>query len=78
MDIQYIRSQFPILKREINKKPLIYFDNGASSQKPLSVIQRISDFYTNENANIHRGVHTLSQEATSDYENAREIIQKRM
>jgi len=78
MDIQYIRSQFPILKREINKKPLIYFDNGATSQKPLSVIQRISDFYTNENANIHRGVHTLSQEATSDYENAREIIQKRM
>lgn len=76
MDIQNIRSQFPILTQQSNGRPLIYFDNGATTQKPLSVIQRISDYYSHENANIHRGVHTLSQEATTAYENARHTIQK--
>jgi len=76
MDIQNIRSQFPILTQQSNGRPLIYFDNGATTQKPHSVIQRISDYYSHENANIHRGVHTLSQEATTAYENARHTIQK--
>lgn len=75
MDIHKIRSQFPILEREINGKPLVYFDNGATSQKPLSVIQRINTYYQHENANVHRGVHTLSQEATTAYEEARKKIQ---
>lgn len=76
MDIQAIRSQFPILEEKVHGKPLVYFDNGATTQKPLSVIQRINDYYSKENANIHRGVHTLSQEATTAYENARLTIQK--
>jgi len=76
MDIKKIRSQFPILTEKSNGHPLIYFDNGATTQKPISVIQRISDYYSQENANIHRGVHTLSQEATTAYENARNTIQK--
>ena len=76
MNIQEIRSQFPILEEKIHGKPLVYFDNGATTQKPLSVIQRINDYYSKENANIHRGVHTLSQEATTAYENARVTIQE--
>lgn len=76
MDIQKIRSQFPILEEKIHGKPLVYFDNGATTQKPLSVIKRIDDYYSKENANIHRGVHTLSQEATTAYEEARNTIQK--
>src|SRR5690554_5666805 len=76
MDIQAIRSQFPILEEKVHGKPLVYFDNGAITQKPLSVIHRLSDYYTKENANIHRGVHTLSQKATTAYENARNTIQK--
>ncbi|MBM3452540.1 MAG: cysteine desulfurase [Bacteroidetes bacterium] len=73
--IDEIRSQFPILKRTVNGKKLVYFDNGASSQKPQCVIDIINNYYCNENANIHRGVHFLSQEATTNYENARETIQ---
>lgn len=76
MNIQDIRSQFPILSREVNKKPLIYFDNGATTQKPFSVINRLDHYYKDENANVHRGVHHLSQEATSAYENSRITIQK--
>ncbi len=75
MNINEIRAQFPTLHREVNGKPLVYFDNGATSQKPQSVIDRITQYYTDENANIHRGVHTLSQEATSNYESARKTIQ---
>jgi cysteine desulfurase / selenocysteine lyase len=71
-----IRAQFPILDRMIHGKKLVYFDNGATSQKPQTVIDRIREYYSNENANIHRGVHSLSQEATSAYEEARMIIQK--
>ena len=75
-DIDAIRAQFPILKREINGKPLVYLDNGATSQKPQSVIDTISRYYELENSNIHRGVHTLSQEATSAYEDVRKKVQK--
>ncbi len=71
-----IRGDFPILKREVYGKPLVYFDNGATSQTPQCVIDAIVDYYTNYNANIHRGVHTLSQEATDKYEEARIKIQK--
>jgi cysteine desulfurase/selenocysteine lyase len=74
--IAAIRDDFPILKRRINNKPLIYFDSAATSQKPLSVINTISDYYQNHNANIHRGVHTLAEEATGLYESARNKIAK--
>src|ERR1700722_4365136 len=73
-DIEAIREEFPILRRKVHGKPLIYFDNAATTQKPRSVIDCIRDYYENENANIHRGVHTLSQEATLAYERAREKI----
>ena len=72
--INNLRNQFPILQREVNGKPLVYFDNGATSQKPQVVIDAITDYYTNYNSNIHRGVHNLSQDATSAYEEARELI----
>ena len=75
-DVEKIRKDFPILSREVNGKPLIYFDNAATSQTPNAVIETIVDYYSNYNANIHRGVHTLSQEATNAYEKARGIIQK--
>jgi cysteine desulfurase/selenocysteine lyase len=75
-DIQKIRTQFPILSQTVNGKPLVYFDNGATSQKPQVVIDSIVDYYSNYNANIHRGVHTLSQLATDAYEQARNKIQK--
>lgn len=75
VDIESIRAQFPILHREVNGKPLAYLDNGATSQKPQSVIDTINRYYTNENSNIHRGVHTLSQEATSAYEAVRKKVQ---
>ncbi len=76
LDIQKIREDFPILKREVNGKPLVYFDNAATSQTPQAVIDAIVDYYSNYNANIHRGVHSLSQEATDAYEQARIKIQK--
>lgn len=74
-DIKKIREDFPILKRKVNGAPLVYLDNAATSQKPQQVIDCIVDYYSNYNANIHRGVHTLSQEATDAYEKARKIIQ---
>ena len=70
-----IRAQFPILQRKVNGKNLVYFDNGATAQKPQLVIDSITKYYSYENANIHRGVHLLSQEATNAYENARNTIQ---
>lgn len=75
-DVQAIRKDFPILNREVNGHPLVYFDNAATSQTPRQVIATIVDYYSNYNANIHRGVHTLSQEATDKYEQARIKIQK--
>ena len=71
-----IRRDFPILERKIGGNPLVYFDNGATCQKPQQVIDSIVQYYTTYNANIHRGVHTLSQEATEAYETARKKLQK--
>lgn len=76
LDIQKIRNDFPILSQQVNGKPLVYFDNGATSQKPQVVIDAIVDYYSRYNANIHRGVHTLSQMATDAYEQARQKIQR--
>jgi len=78
IDIQKIRQDFPILSRQVNSKPLIYLDNGATAQKPKVVIDAITNYYTNQNANIHRGVHKLSQDITTAYENARITIQKHL
>ena len=75
LDINKIRADFPILSQKINGKPLVYFDNGATSQKPQGVIDAISKYYQEINANIHRGVHTLSQLATDAYEISRGKIQ---
>jgi len=74
-NIEAIRADFPILSQKVNGKPLVYFDNGATSQKPQVVIDAISKYYQEINANIHRGVHTLSQLATDAYEASREKIQ---
>ncbi len=74
LNIEEIREQFPILNLSVNGKPLIYFDNGATVQKPKLVIDAISDYYSNVNANIHRGVHSLSQMATARYDKARQFI----
>lgn len=74
-NVETIRKDFPILSRKVNGKPLVYFDNAATSQTPQQVIDVIVDYYSNYNANIHRGVHSLSQEATDAYEHARQTIQ---
>ncbi|MBV9895118.1 MAG: cysteine desulfurase, partial [Chloroflexi bacterium] len=74
MDVQRIRADFPILQRQVNGRPLVYLDNAATTQKPRQVIDALVDFYTNTNANVHRGVHTLSVESTDLYEAARERI----
>lgn len=76
LNVLEIRKDFPILERKINGKQLVYFDNAATSQTPQKVIDVISDYYSIYNANIHRGVHQLSQEATDKYEGARQTIQK--
>ncbi|HET9402593.1 MAG TPA: cysteine desulfurase [Candidatus Acidoferrales bacterium] len=73
-NLEKIRGDFPILKQRVNGKPLIYLDNAATSQKPRAVIEAITHYYETENANIHRGVHALSQRATDDYEAARETV----
>ena len=78
LDIQKIRADFPILSQKVNGKPLVYFDNGATSQKPQVVIDAISKYYSEINANIHRGVHTLSQLATDAYEISRNTVQKHL
>ena len=75
-NVDKIREDFPILKRKVNNYPLVYFDNAATSQTPQQVIDVIVDYYSNYNANIHRGVHSLSQEATDKYEQARIKIQQ--
>ena len=75
-NVDKIRDQFPILKNNIGKYPLVYLDNGATTQKPQVVIDAITNYYTNQNANIHRGVHHLSQVSTLAYEEARATIQK--
>ncbi len=74
MNINEIRSQFPVLDQQVYGKPLVYFDNAATTQKPLCVIDRERDYYLHENCNIHRGVHYLSQKATEAYEHARQTV----
>ena len=80
-DIQKIRANFPILSKMMGaskNQPLVYFDNGATTQKPQVVIDAISNYYEEQNPNVHRGVHTLSQEITVAYEDARATIQKHL
>jgi len=74
-DVNKIRKDFPILNRTVNGKPLVYFDNGATAQKPKAVIDTLTHYYEHQNSNIHRGVHTLSREITIAYEAARNTIQ---
>ncbi len=76
LDLHTIRQDFPILKREVYGKPLVYLDNAATTQKPVQVIRKIEEIYSTINANIHRGVHLLSQEATESHENARKTVQQ--
>ena len=75
-DVDKIRADFPVLNQTINGKPLVYLDNAATSQKPQSVIDTLVSYYSTENANVHRGVHTLSQRATDDYEEARDKVKR--
>ena len=75
-DVQKIRKQFPILSRELSGKPLVYFDNAATSQKPQVVIDALVHYYSHYNANIHRGIHTLAEEATAAYEATRVKVQE--
>ena len=75
LDLNTIRADFPILSRKVNGHDLVYLDNAATSQTPTQVIDVIADYYQSYNANIHRGVHTLSQEATDKFEQARQSIQ---
>ncbi|MCE7989516.1 MAG: cysteine desulfurase [Caldilinea sp. CFX5] len=72
--VRQLRQDFPILERQIGSKPLVYLDNAATSQKPAAVLQTLADYYQRHNANVHRGVHTLSEEATGAYEEARERV----
>jgi len=74
-DVQAIRKHFPILEREVKGKPLVYFDNAATTQKPQVVIDALVNYYTGYNANIHRGIHTLAEEATAAFESTRDAIQ---
>ena len=76
LDINSIRKQFPVLTREVKGRPLIYFDNAATSQKPQVVIDALVNYYSNYNANIHRGIHTLAEEATAAFEATRDTAQK--
>lgn len=78
LNVEKIREDFPILAQKIYSKPLVYFDNGATAQKPMAVINAIIHYYSQENSNIHRGVHTLSQKATDHYEKARVTVQKHL
>jgi cysteine desulfurase / selenocysteine lyase len=75
LDVYAIREQFPILNREVKGKPLVYLDNAATSQKPKMVIDALTDYYTGYNANIHRGIHTLAEEATAAFELTRDTVQ---
>ena len=76
LPIEDIRAQFPVLHQEVNGKPLIYFDNAATTQKPQRVIDALNDYYGHINANIHRGIHTLAERATAAFEDTREVAQK--
>ena len=73
-DVEQVRAEFPILAQEVNGRPLVYLDNGATSQKPRRVIDAIRDYYESDNANVHRGLHALSERATNAYEGARDTV----
>ena len=73
-DVNVIRQSFPILEREVNNQLLVYLDNAATSQKPQAVIDALNYYYSNYNANIHRGIHTMAEEATSAYEATRVTV----
>lgn len=74
IDVEKIRQQFPVLHQQVNNRDLVYFDNAATSQKPMRVINALTDYYTGYNANIHRGIHTLAEKATKAYEQTREAL----
>lgn len=76
LDVEKIRADFPILHQQVNDKPLVYLDNGATTQKPEAVISAIADYYRTDNSNVHRGAHTLSDRATSQFEGARESVRR--
>lgn len=76
LDIYEVRRQFPALNREVKGKPLVYFDNAATTQKPKAVIDALVDYYSHYNANIHRGIHTLAQEATAAFESTRDVVKE--
>src|SRR5688572_18435962 len=73
LDVETLRKQFPVLHQQVNGRDLVYFDNAATSQKPLSVINALIDYYQGYNANIHRGIHTLAEKATKAYEETRQV-----
>src|SRR5947208_11359887 len=75
-DPSVVAADFPILRREINGKRLVYLDNAATSQKPAQVIKALTDYYECSNANVHRGIHTLAEEATALYEGARRKVMR--
>ena len=74
-NIEQLRREFPALQQEVNGRPLIYLDNAATTQKPKAVIERVLQYYSRENSNIHRGAHFLSHQATEAYEEARKTVQ---
>src|SRR6478752_3168985 len=76
IDIEKVRTQFPVLHQKVNGKPLIYFDNAATTQKPQSVIDALVNYYQGYNANIHRGIHSLAEEATAAFENVRDLVKQ--
>ncbi len=76
MDVKAVRDEFPILHQEVNGHPLVYLDSSATSQKPVSVIEKVSEYYKGYNSNVHRGVHTLGTRATDEYEGAREKVRR--
>ncbi len=76
LDVEKIREDFPILQRRVHDKKLVYLDNAATTQKPIQVINTITEYYTNQNANIHRSVHELAEEATEAFESSRDKVQR--
>src|SRR6266478_4753202 len=74
VELEEIRDDFPILSQKVHGKPLIYFDNAATSQKPRQVIDALNDYYQRYNANVHRGIHALAERATKEYERARLLV----
>ena len=78
LNIERIREDFPILFQEVNGKPLVYFDNAATTQKPIQVVEALTAYYLNDNANIHRGIHSLAERATASYEATRDAVKSFM